>query len=274
LNDYRAHLNDLRSLANGSKPESFNSGTRKQEYAFFIRQKIERETNLSKASKDLERNQILFDKKIISEEEYDFFSYEYKKAENELASLTDSQISKWQNELNVYTNVLAEMETARMQEMKDKDLYAVLSPLTGTLDQFRGIYAGSNVQAGATLAILSPDSSLYAEIYASPRNIGYLHVGMQVKMQISAFNYNEWGSIAGEVTDISSDFLTGKSETNYYYVVKCKMNSHCLTRKNGAKGILKKGMTVSSHFMITRRSLFDLLYQKMDDWINPAQLKT
>jgi len=34
---------------------------------------------------------------------------------------------------------------------------------------------------------------------------------------------------------------------------------------------LKKGMSVSARFRITRRSLFDLLYQKMDDWVNPAQ---
>jgi hypothetical protein len=37
------------------------------------------------------------------------------------------------------------------------------------------------------------------------------------------------------------------------------------------KGNLKKGMTVSAHFKLARRSLFDLLYQKMDDWVNPSQ---
>ncbi len=30
-------------------------------------------------------------------------------------------------------------------------------------------------------------------------------------------------------------------------------------------------MTVNAHFMVTRRSLFDLLYQKMDGWVNPKQ---
>ena len=44
-----------------------------------------------------------------------------------------------------------------------------------------------------------------------------------------------------------------------------------LINKRGMTGNLKKGMTVSAHFMIARRSLFDLLYQKMDDWINPSQ---
>ena len=42
-------------------------------------------------------------------------------------------------------------------------------------------------------------------------------------------------------------------------------------KKNGQIGKLKKGMTASAHFMVTRRSLFDLLYQKIDDWANPRQ---
>jgi HlyD family secretion protein len=44
-----------------------------------------------------------------------------------------------------------------------------------------------------------------------------------------------------------------------------------LVRKNGVTGTLKKGMYVSSRFMITERSLFDLIYQKMDDWANPTR---
>lgn len=51
------------------------------------------------------------------------------------------------------------------------------------------------------------------------------------------------------------------------------MEKDYLTLKNGIKGKLKKGMSVVAHFRITRRSLFDLLYQKIDDWINPAQYK-
>lgn len=30
-------------------------------------------------------------------------------------------------------------------------------------------------------------------------------------------------------------------------------------------------MTAIIHFMVTRRSLFDLLYQSMDAWVNPTQ---
>jgi len=271
INDFREHINDLSVLAKGEKPKVFSSGTRQQEYAFYIQQKNENETNLLKAKKDLDRAQQLFDKKVISEEEYENYQYEYNKAKNESASLRDNQLSKWQSDLNTYFNALEEMQMSMKREIKNKDLYVVTSPVSGTLDQFRGIYKGSNIQAGSLLAIISPDSTLYVEVYVSPRNIGYIHLGMPVYVQVSSFNYNEWGTVPGEVTEISSDFLTDNSGNNAFYKVKCSLEKNYLVRKNGVVGRLKKGMQVSSHFMITERSLFDLIYQKMDDWANPTQ---
>jgi len=166
------------------------------------------------------------------------------------------------------------MRMSMKQELKSKAFYVVTSPVTGTVDQFRGIYKGSSIQAGNLIAIISPDSTLYAEINVSPRNIGYIYPGMPVHIQVGSFNYNEWGTVSGKVTEISSDFLTGNLENQAFYKVKCNLEKNYLIRKNGVTGKLKKGMLVSSHFMITKRSLFDLIYQKMDDWVNPAQYLT
>ena len=271
INDFQAHLSDLYRLAKGEKPQVFNSVTRQQEYAYYVQQKNEYETTLAKVKRDLERTQQLFDKKVVSEEEFEKSQYEYSNATNALATLKDNQLSKWQSDLNVYTNSLEEMRMSMKQEIKSKDLYVVTSPVSGTLDQFRGIYKGSSIQSGSLLAIISPDSTLYAEVYVSPRNIGYIYLGMPVNIQVSSFNYNEWGTVSGEVTEISSDFLTDNSGNESFYKVKCNLEESQLVRKNGVTGKLKKGMNITSHFMITERSLFDLLYQKMDDWANPTQ---
>ena len=271
IKDFQEHLNDLSVLVKGGKPKIFSSGTRQQEYALFIQQINEYETTLEKAKKDLERTRQLFDKKVVSEEEYEKYQYEYNRVKNELSSLRNSQLSKWQSDLNAYSNLLEEMQMSMNRELKSKDLYVVTSPVSGTLDQFRGIYQGSSVQAGSLLAIISPDSTLYAEVYVSPRNIGYIYLGMPVNIQVSSFNYNEWGTISGEVAEISSDFLTDNSGNGAFYKVKCNLKKNQLVRKNGVTGKLKKGMNISSHFMITKRSVFDLIYRKMDDWINPAQ---
>lgn len=270
LRDLQEHINDLKELAKGKRPDIFSSDTRRKEYSYFIKQLEEYKTTLQKSTKDYQRNKALYEKKVIAAEEYEKYQYEYNKINNELASLKDNQINKWQTDLNSYTNSYNEISSSLNQEIKDKELYVITSPVSGTLDYFRGIYKGSNIQTGNSVAIISPDSTLCCEIYVSPRNIGYIQIGMPVSIQVESFNYNEWGTIEGLVTEISSDFLTDNNN-NAFYQVKCQLEKDHLIRKNGVQGKLKKGMTVISHFKITRPSLFDLLYQKMDDWANPTQ---
>ena len=238
--------------------------------SYFTKKKKELETSLAQAEKEYKRNKTLFEKKVISEEEYDKYYYQYQTQQNELASLTQSQLSTWQADLNSYRNSRNEMSTSLKQEVKDQDMYIVRSPVDGTLDQFSGIYRGSSIQAGQSLAVISPDSTLCLEVYVTPRNIGFMNIGMPVNIQVESFNYNEWGTLPGKVKEISSDFLTD-NQGNSFYKVKCEMEQDYLTLKNGQIGKLKKGMTASAHFMVTRRSLFDLLYQKIDDWANPRQ---
>jgi multidrug resistance efflux pump len=272
LNDYAAHLADLIYLAKGERPTVFRSAVRQQEYTYFMKRRKKLQTSVVQAEKEYRRNKVLFDEKLISEEEYEKYFYDYENDKNELASFVEGQISTWQSDLNNYRNSQNEMNSSMNQDVKGQDLYVVRSPVSGTVDQFSGIYRGSSVQAGQSLAIISPDSTMYFEVYVIPRNIGYLRVGMPVNVQVESFNYNEWGMIQGRVTDISSDFLTN-SQGDSYYKVKCSMDRDYLELKNGRKGKLKKGMTIGARFIITRKSLFNLLYQKLDDWVNPTQYK-
>jgi HlyD family secretion protein len=50
----------------------------------------------------------------------------------------------------------------------------------------------------------------------------------------------------------------------------CSLDQNFLQLKNGFKGQLKKGIVVNARFEIIERSLFDLLYDKIDDWLNPS----
>ena len=271
LNDLQQHIHDLQYLSKGGKPDIFHSNTRRQEYLYFQKQEIEYEANLKMAKKEYERNKSLFEKKVISEEEFDRFNFDYTKAENQKASIFDNQISKWQTDLNTYINMYNEMSSNMKMEEKERDLYVITSPVYGTVEQFRGIYKGSTIHTGTSIAVISPDSTLFIEVYLSPRNIGYIKKGMQVNIQAGSFNYNEWGTVEGIVTDISSDFFSDNASGSAYYKVKCSIDKEYLIHRKGMKGNLKKGMTVSAHFMIARRSLFDILYQKMDGWVNPSQ---
>ena len=92
---------------------------------------------------------------------------------------------------------------------------------------------------------------------------------MPVHLQIDAYNYNQWGLASGKVIEISNDILIMNDQP--IFKVKCSLDQSFLSLKNGYKGNLKKGMTSQVRFIVTKRSLYQLLYDKMDDWINPTQ---
>jgi HlyD family secretion protein len=51
------------------------------------------------------------------------------------------------------------------------------------------------------------------------------------------------------------------------------LDNPILRLKSGQEGEIKKGMTFNARFVIARRSLFQLLYDKVDDWLNPLVQK-
>jgi HlyD family secretion protein len=117
------------------------------------------------------------------------------------------------------------------------------------------------------IARISPDDDLVVECYVSPSNIGLISSDMKVTFQFHSFNYNQWGTGSGRVTQISGNVININEKP--FFKVRCSLEQNSLSLKNGYKGILKKGMTLTGRFILIRRSLFQLLYDKTDNWLNP-----
>ncbi|RZL28184.1 MAG: HlyD family efflux transporter periplasmic adaptor subunit, partial [Pedobacter sp.] len=141
-------------------------------------------------------------------------------------------------------------------------------PLTGTVQELKGIQPGSSISANEILGEISPDSGLIAETYVQPKDIGLLNIGTKARFQIDAYNYNQWGMATGKIISISSDvFMQNGGQP--FFKVRCLLDKNSLNLKNGYVGKIKKGMTLQARFFVTRRTLFQLLYDKADDWLNP-----
>ena len=53
------------------------------------------------------------------------------------------------------------------------------------------------------------------------------------------------------------------------YAVKCKLTKSFLTLKSGYKGNIIKGMTGRANFYLTSRTLWQLFFTNINDWLNP-----
>lgn len=93
-----------------------------------------------------------------------------------------------------------------------------------------------------------------------------------MKFQIDAFNYNQWGLATGKIVEIGRD-IEMINETPIFKI-RCKIDQEYLTLKNDIKGNISKGMTYNARFKLTERTLFQLLYDKVDDWLNPGNKGT
>ena len=96
---------------------------------------------------------------------------------------------------------------------------------------------------------------------------------MTGKVQVSSFNYTEWGMLDTVVDEVFDDVTLSSDGTKSFYRVYCILNDDHLTLKNGYIGYLKKGMAINTNFLITRRTVFQLLYDKINNWLNPNILK-
>ena len=98
-----------------------------------------------------------------------------------------------------------------------------------------------------------------------------LKKNQKVTFQIDAFNYNQWGLLEGKVIDIDKNITI--QENQAFFKVRCSLKTKTMQLKSGYKTQVSKGMTLTTRYIITRRSLFELLFDKVDDWLNPKQIK-
>ncbi|WP_205510610.1 HlyD family secretion protein [Longitalea arenae] len=268
-NELLRQQQDLQQLLAG-RNQQLRSKLYTQEQLVYRSKISEISIRLDVARKNFDRYKELYQERIISTAEFEKFEAAYRTAQSELSLLKAQQRDKWQSELTALNMQLKDVQARHTAYTEEQNLYTISSPTTGFIQHLKGIAPGSLLTAGELIGEVSPDSGLLAEIYVSPKNIGYIHEGMAVRMQIDAFDYNVWGMVTGKVRSISPDVYLGEGQP--LFKVWCETNDPVLRLKNGYKGIIKKGMTVQARFLVTRRTLFQLLFDKADDWLNPNRI--
>lgn len=98
--------------------------------------------------------------------------------------------------------------------------------------------------------------------------------GQPVIFQIDAFDYNYFGMAQGVVSYIANDYIAQQQGQAPVFKVRCRLNTTKMALRNGYQNTLKKGLTFQARFVIGERTLWQLLWDKLDDWLNPNAPKT
>lgn len=220
------------------------------------------------AQKTFDRYETLFQKKVVTLSEYEQHKFNLEQSSSELQLIWKRYRTQWQTEAKQYRQELTELNRQHILLAEQQLMHKVISPSNGFIQNITGLQTGSFIYASQKLFEISPDTTLMAFCYLTSSDIGLIKNGQTVRFQIDAFNYNQWGFLTGTVIDISEDVV--QQNQAFYFKVKCRLNQKHLKLKNGYKGYLKQGMTFTANFTIAKRSLFQLLYDKIDNWVNPS----
>jgi len=213
------------------------------------------------------KNRQLFERGMTSKDEVENGENLLAQYKVESNILHDQYQAKWLGDLKNLKSQNEQTSTDKQQLTKELEAYTVLAPVTGHLEINNGVFQDKFIQAGQVLCVISPDTKLLAEVYVPPKDIGLIKIDSKVTILADAYNYNDWGTIAGTVTEISSDYQLINQQP--YFKIKCSLAKDYLQLKNGTVGKLKKGITLQARFAVSRRTLLQLLTDNVNDWLNP-----
>lgn len=266
-------ISDLTQLTSRNPGKvKLSSPLYRQDVVYYLAQLADVESRRDQAERAYARARKLHEASVIPLTELESAEAEYTLAQHAVKSLTDYNKRQWQGDLTNYRNELNDIE-AQVEQISIQDAETVItSPVSGTIQRVLTLFDGTYVTAGQQLVELSPNGRLIAECYVTPKDVGYLHSGMKGRIQVSSFPYTEWGVLQATVEEVFDDITVSSDGTRSFYKVYCSLDRDYLTLKNGYTGQLKKGMAIGVNFLVTRRTIFQLVYDKLDDWLNPNHM--
>ena len=266
--DYAAQLQDLNKLAKGQYG-GLQTGQYQRELSAMQEKIAQVQTQLSLAKKDYDRANLLFNQGVIAKAEYDKFYYDYQGLQSQVSGIREQQIAQWQAQKREVERQIRSLGAEVQRINQEQKNYIITAPISGRLVNFSGIQKGNFIIQGQNIGEISPEESLVAECLVSPKDIGFIKMGQKVKFQVDTYNYNQWGLLEGKVKEIDQNITVNQQTGDAYFRVLCTMDKNYLQLKNGYKGKIGKGMTLTARFHLTDRTLWQLLFDRVDDWFNP-----
>ena len=261
-------LTKISSIENQSFQARLITQRYKAEFANLRNQQTIQFQKYEKKKTEHRRNELLYHQQIIPDIEYENSLYSLNSEKDNLNQLLFSQKSLWQNDLTLRRNESVTLLADLKQCSESLTNRIILAPTGGDIIQSSDLQTGSIVSPGQKIAEISPEGELIATCFVKPADIGLIHEKQKVKIQVDAFNFNEWGMLQGEIFDISDDMIVENGSVAYFRI-KCKPEKTFLSLKNGYKADIKKGMSLNTRILVIRRSLYHLLFDKADKWFNP-----
>ena len=230
---------------------------------------IRSETDLIRAKKDIATAQdqitqiqdkiISLEKDLAAQtEEIIQAQQAYQAAQATASRLTSERQSEIIAQLNQRQEELTKIEGELARAEKNLGKETVKAPVAGIIYNLKA--SSGPVQGGEELLSILPEGEeIILEVHALNRDIGFIARGMKVKVKLATFPFQEFGTIEGEVVEISADAIADE-KLGLIFPVKVKLQQQSI-QVNGESIDLVPGMSATGDIVTRQKSILSFLIE-------------
>lgn len=150
-----------------------------------------------------------------------------------------------------------------LEGLKDKlNRTTIISPVYGIINEIYVNTVGGVLKPGDNIMDIVPlGDTLLIEAKVRPSDIGFIHVGQQAEVKITAYDYSIYGGLHGLVEYISSDTLKDEKDPKQeaYYQIHVRTHQNYLKAKDGKPLYIIPGMTASVDILTGHKTVLDYI---------------
>ena len=146
---------------------------------------------------------------------------------------------------------------------------SVRAPMDGIINRILNNTTGGVVQAASPILEIIPlNDELIIEVEVSPTDIAYVIKGQKAIVQLSAFDFAIYGSLSGEVLNVSPDTVT-KDDGSTWYVCLVSIPADGITSMSRELQLLP-GMQATVNIVSGSKTILSYLMQPVTNIKNKA----
>ncbi|MBW4557217.1 MAG: HlyD family secretion protein [Trichormus sp. ATA11-4-KO1] len=162
-----------------------------------------------------------------------------------------TQINQRKEEL---TNINGQLEQARKQQAGE----TIKAPVAGTIYKIKA--TKGPVQAGEELlSILPAGEEMLLEVKVLNRDIGFIRQGMKAKVKMATFPFQEFGTIAGEVVQVSPNAVVDQ-ELGLVFPTRIQLSQHSMNVR-GQEVAFTPGMAANGEIVTRKKSILTFIIE-------------
>ena len=161
---------------------------------------------------------------------------------------------------------ISDLQSKLSEIKKIRKINHIESPINGFIHDLKSFGEGYVANSTETILKIVPQDNLIAIVDINTSDIGFVKIGKEVDLSIDSFPAKDFGSLKGNISQISSSALEpNDTNRNPHFKAKVVLESQKLETKKGIKLNLVPGMSLSASIKLRKATYLDLLLGTFKD---------